>query len=928
PQPIVVFSGFPAGAPPQMAENNAPIILTGNQVGGVFTISPATSNIGSTTASPVDKASFDPAAVDLGSNFVTYTYSDPNGCMNSDTQEVIVNPVTNVDFTMQYTIGSAPFPFVPINALGEFELCGNVGLIKLVGNPAASSGLPPDTQFTSIPAYGGGPTAPISFDGTDYYIQTNGLVSDRYRILYTYKNAFNAITTKIRDIKIFASPVATINVLNSCINSAIDFTDGSVLPPTPFPTSISGWQWNFADGFFSNQQNPSHNYVGSGLYNVSLTVSTTQGCTNIGNEPIRVGDVPVVAYDWSAICNNDDTKFMDQTDPGSISVITNYMWDFGDGDILIGAAGDPVPPGTHGGRTTGTMSDPDHKYSSFGTYDTKLSVDTNDGCNNSLIQKVFILPFSTVTPLSTSAYNEDFELTDGGWVKESTMPSDTSWIWGVPTGSNITTAASGAKVWWTGKNGNTYFPNEKSVVNGPCFDLTQLDRPMVSLDYWADMENNVDGAVMQYSTDGGINWNIVGPPVGQVDRNEGINWFNGVTIPSNPGAQPLGSYGWTNKLGGWKNGRFNLDMIPAIDRDQVRLRVAFASNDGNPATNTYDGFAFDNVFVGNKKRNVLVEHFTNSSLAPTTSGDNYLDNRLADQFALRSVSDFSDLRYHISFPSPDDLNIENPTDPGARASYYNVSQAPSTIMDGKLDGVKFTGSFLDISNTEIDRRALVDPLFEIVLDTLPTNNSNTITARLSITATQPFSAPLIAQVVLVEKNVGGAKNVVRKHLFGADGATISTPWALGQNLVQSKADVTINVPISNGSQLILVGYVQDKNTKEIYQSKVINAPVKSGSVVVGLEDEPFDPIATQITMYPNPSNGEVNFGLPSNNMKGYTWRIADQRGVVMLEGDFDNDINGVVSVGVADLPNGVYHVIITGRNNSASYKKLVVMNRN
>ncbi|MEP2667488.1 MAG: PKD-like domain-containing protein, partial [Cyclobacteriaceae bacterium] len=928
PQPIVVFTGFPAGAPPQMAENASPITLTGNQVGGVFTISPATSNIGSTTPSPVDKASFDPAAVDLGSNFVTYTYSDPNGCINSDTQEIIINPVTNVDFTMQYTFGSAPFPFVPINGLGEFELCGDVGLVKLVGNPAASTGLPPETQFTSIPAYGGGPTAPISFDGTDYFIQTDGLVSDRYRILFTYKNAFNAVTTKIRDVKIFASPVATINVLNSCINSAIDFTDGSTLPATPFPATISGWQWNFADGFFSNQQNPSHNYVASGLYNVSLTISTTQGCTNVGNQSIRVGDVPEVAYAWSAICNNDDTKFMDQTDPGSISIITDYMWDFGDGDILIGSAGDPVPPGTHGGRTTGTIDDPDHKYNSFGTYDTKLTVDTNDGCNNSLMQKVFILPFSTVTPLATSAYNEDFELTDGGWIEESTMPSDTSWIWGIPAGATINTAASGTKVWWTGKNANTYFPNEKSVVNGPCFNLTQLDRPMVSLDYWADMENNVDGTVLQYSTDGGISWNIVGPPVGQVDRDEGINWFNGVTIPSNPGAQPLGSYGWTNKLGGWKNGRFNLDMIPKIERDQVRFRIAFASNDGNPASNTYDGFAFDNVFVGNKMRNVLVEHFTNSALAPSTSGDDYLDDRFDYQVSLRGVSDFNDLRYHISYPSPDALNMENPTDPGARASYYNVSQAPSTIMDGKLDGVNFTGSFLDISNKEIDRRALVDPLFEIVLDTLATNNSNTITARLSITASQSFSAPLIAQVVLVEKNVGSAKNVVRKQLFGADGATISTPWVAGQNLIQSKADVTIDVPVVDGSQLVLVGYVQDKNTREIYQSVVIDAPDKRGSVVVGLEDEPFDPVSSQITMYPNPSNGEVNFGLPTSDMKGYAWRIADQRGVVMLQGSFDNEVNGVMSVNVADLPNGVYHVIITGRNNSASYKKLVVMNRN
>ncbi|MBX2913240.1 MAG: PKD domain-containing protein [Cyclobacteriaceae bacterium] len=933
PQPIVVFTGFPAGAPPQMAENNAPITLTGNQAGGIFTISPATSNIGSTVASPVDKASFDPAAVDLGSNFVTYTYTDPNGCTNSDTQEVVVNPVTNVDFTMQYTTGSAPFPFVPINALGEFELCGNVGPVKLVGNPVASTGLPPETQFTSIPAYAGGPVASISFDGTDYFLQTNGLVSDRYRVLYTYKNAFNAITTKIRDVKIFASPVAQINVLNSCIDSAIDFTDGSTLPATPFPATITGWQWNFADGFFSNQQNPSHNYVSSGLYNVGLTVSTSQGCTNFDTQSIRVGDVPEVAYDWSAICNNDNTKFLDKTSkvvggtPPGISTITTYTWDFGDGDVISGIGA--IPPGTNGGRTTGTFKDPEHKYASFGTYDTQLTVDTDDGCNNALIQKVFILPFSTVTPLATSAYNEDFELTNGGWIAESTAPSDTSWIWGVPTGATIATAASGTNVWWTGKNGNTYFPNEKSVVNGPCFNLTQLDRPMVSLDYWADMENNVDGAVLQYSTDGGITWNIVGPPVGQINRDEGINWFNGVTIPSNPGAQPLGSYGWTNKLGGWKNGRFNLDMVPAAERDQVRLRIAFASNDFNPSADTYDGFAFDNVFVGNKKRNVLVEHFTNSALAPTTSGDTYLDNRLADQFALRAVSDFSDIRYHISYPSPDAINLENPTDPGARASYYNVSQAPATIMDGKLDDVDFKGSFLDITNIEIDRRALVDPLFNIVLDTLPTNNSNTITARLAITANTAFSEPLIAQIALVEKNVGGAKNVVRKHLLGADGAAISTPWTVGQTLVQSRADVAINVPISDGSQLVLVGYVQDKNSREIHQSMVIGAPIKRGSVVVGIdEDEPFDPIFTQITMYPNPAKGEVSFGLPSKGMEGYAWKIADQRGVLMLQGTFEGARDEVLPVDITSLPNGVYHVIITGRNNSATYKKLVVMNRN
>ncbi len=951
PQPIVVFTGFPAGAPPQMAENAPPIILTGNQAGGVFTISPATSNIGSTVASPVDKASFDPAAVDIGSNFVTYTYTDPNGCTNANTQEVIINPVTNVDFTMQYT--TPPLAFVPINGLGAFELCAEVGAVKLVGNPAASAGFPPETKFTSIPAYSGGPTATVTFDGTNYFMQTTGLASDTYRIQYTFKNAFDAITNKIRDIVLFASPVPSFTSAGSCIGSPVILSNTSTINPSPFGGSFSAVEWNFGDGDILNGlptgpvppgthngrttntfDQPHHEYTTSQIFSASLKVTTSQGCTSSVVTPtvIQIGDIPKTDFEFSAICNNDSTRYNAIVTQLGISTVATYNWDFGDGNTLSGLGS--VPAGTNMGRTSGTYVNPMHKYDNPGPYNVSLSVITNLSCNSTFAppKLINIIPNVTVTIMSTTPPS-DFESGTDGWFAENLKNSlaPTSWVLGPPSGTTINSALKGSNVWWTGGNAGSYFNEEKSAVNGRCYNLTQLTRPMISLDYWSDMENNVDGAVLQYSTQGGLpgSWKIVGPLPGQVNRDEGINWFNGVTIPSNPGEQPLGSYGWTDKQGGWKNGRFNLDMIPINERDQVRLRIAFASNDFNAAGKTYDGFAFDNVFVGNKKRNVLVEHFTNSALVPSTSGDNYLDDRLMDQFDLKSTSDFSDLRYHISFPSPDPINLENPADPGARASFYNVSQAPSTIMDGKLDGVKFTGSFLDVTNTEIDRRALVDPLFNIILDTIPTNNSNTITARLSITATQAFSAPLIAQVVLVEKNVGGAKNVVRKQLLGADGATISTPWAVGQSLIQSKADVTINVPIANGSQLVLVGYIQDKNTKEIYQSIVIDAPYKRGSVVVGLDDnEPFDPISDQISMYPNPANREVTFGLPSIQMEGYAWRIADQRGVVMLHGNFVNAKNEEMPVDISNLPNGVYHVIITGRNNSATYKKLVVMNRN
>jgi len=925
PLPIVIFTGLPLGAPPQIAENAPPFTLTGNQIGGLFSILPVTSNIGSTIPSPVDRATFDPSAVTLGSNFITYQFTDANGCANSDTQEIIVNPVTTVDFALQ--IPGTPPINVPLNPLGEFELCSDVGLVSLIGNPPASSGLPPETSFTSVPAFAGGPVAPIVSSGSNFSINTTGLTSNTYRIVYTFKNSFGAITFKIRDVKIFASPQAAINVLNNCIASAINFTDGTTIPPTPFPTALSGWQWNFADGFFSNQQNPSHNYVLAQIYNVSLTVSTTQGCTGNAILPIRVGDVPIVDYDWSAICNNDDTKFLDKTNPGSISNITNYTWDFGDGDILVGAGG-PVPPGANGGRTTGTFENPDHKYVSFGTFDTELTVDTDDGCNNSLQQKVFILPFSTVTPLAGAAYFEDFEVNNGGWVTESLVSSDTSWIWGIPTGSLINPAQGATRSWWTGKNNNSYFSNESSVVNGPCFDLTQISRPMVYLDYFSDTELNLDGAVMQYSIDGGINWRIVGPPEGQPDRDEGINWFNGIGITSNPGLQPIGQYGWTNKLGGAKNARFRLDIVPPADRDQVRLRIAFSSNSDNSPGSTFDGFAFDNVFVGEKKRNVLVEHFTNTNLQSSVDGDNYLDFLLQQQFLIRPVSDFSDIRYHISFPNPDQFNLDNPADQGARASFYNVSQAPATVMDGLLDGVKFNGRFLDVTTVELDRRALVDPLFDLQLDTLPTGLSNTLTARISITANQAFNSPLIVQISLIEKNINGVKNILRKQLFGADGLTLNTAWVAGQSLVQTQADISIDVPIINSSSLALVAYVQDKNTREIYQSVVIDAPAKSGAVIVGLEDDPVAAFGNQISFYPNPANGMFSFVLPSDRAEGFSWRLADQRGAVLVKGDFENQIQGELPVDISTLPNGIYHVIITGPGRFAVYRKLVVMNRN
>ena len=64
-------------------------------------------------------------------------------------------------------------------------------------------------------------------------------------------------------------------------------------------SSVSGlnnltYLWDFADGTTSTQQNVSHNYANSGVYNVKLTVTDGGGCVSDTVIPVNVHTVPVI----------------------------------------------------------------------------------------------------------------------------------------------------------------------------------------------------------------------------------------------------------------------------------------------------------------------------------------------------------------------------------------------------------------------------------------------------------------------------------------------------------------------------------------------------------------------------------------------------------------------------------------------------------
>jgi hypothetical protein len=909
---------FLFGLQPTYAENNPVVSLDGIPVGGTFT--------GSGIIAGTNQ--FDPGSASLGPVQITYTYTNPaTGCTNSVQKQTIVNPVTSIDFDIENQT---------TDLSGNPQICANSGLLELIGYPAASTGYP-QTLFRS-------PDIPARIQNiglSDFYINTDGLAPGTYQIQYIYTNSLLATDTLTKAVTVFAAPKAVIDFDRVCVADSLTYTDASFIPINPASATIVAYDWSygeFGNGNDGVTRNPKYKYADHGSKTVGLTVTTSQGCTHDTTRTIRVGPLPIVDFSWSKVCSGlEVTEFRDlSTTPLGYSEISEYQWDFGDGDLLaFGPRNQNIPPGTHSGRTTGTYTNPNHDYNSFTTFTVQLTVNTEDGCTGTKANNVIILDY--VTPTASGGYSTDFEIGSNPWVV-STTSTNSSWIYGVPSGNVIQPSASGNYAWWTGNNADstltfsTFNNDETSEVLSPCLNLTDLKRPMISLDYWSDMTGAFDGAVVQFSTDDGTTWQTIGNADGY-----GINWYDTQNITSNVGGQDNFAWSGSKPTEGWMNARFNLDQIPPAERDLVRFRIAFASNGDNPTGEILNGFAFDNIYVGEKNRNVLVEHFTNDNSASSNNSDQFLEDMYNDQIIDKDSSDFIVVQYHMA---GDDINLENPADPTARQQLYGVSQAPTTVMDGiqgQYFDTNFNGLLANITAQEIDRRALEDPSFAINIDTVATGDNATLGLNIRYTyidSLKPLDVPVTFHAALVERGINGNGNVVRKLLLGSDGHTITTVWDANAPTIHDEIfDYTLDIPVTNPDSLYILAFVQDNSESEvtsrrILQSRIVKAPRKVGPVITGIEDSPTIAELKGLVVYPNPASKFVNLHSDINFQRNYTWKMIDQRGVTVLTGNLQKDFSyGDQAIEVSNLPNGMYIMAIQINDKSVVHKKIAVMNR-
>lgn len=181
---------------------------------------------------------------------------------------------------------------------------------------------------------------------------------------------------------VYNPPSAAFSILGDCALVPWLFNDQSISDATK---PIIGWNWDFGDGTSSNLQNPVHKYLTSGTFTVRLVVDNGTGClSDVCEKIIIVHPLPLANFSASSVnCDDNSILFTDASE-ASEGNITQWLWDFGDGN-------------------TSNEQHPRHVFSKTGDYTVTLRVSNNYGCmsNPYTLNISAFAPSLTMGPVKT-----------------------------------------------------------------------------------------------------------------------------------------------------------------------------------------------------------------------------------------------------------------------------------------------------------------------------------------------------------------------------------------------------------------------------------------------------------------------------------------------------------------------------------------------
>jgi gliding motility-associated-like protein len=180
------------------------------------------------------------------------------------------------------------------------------------------------------------------------------------------------------NVYVRALPVSEFSIIDVCFYETVTTNNNSSIGAG---TMIYAWDFGDATPLDFNL-NPTHNYLTSGVYNVTLAATSNFGCTHDTMMQINIYDKPIADFSIDGACLNDNSFFIDNSSILNVinaDLINSWEWDM-DGDLI----------------SNYSSQNPSHIYQAEGGHMTELIATTAFGCKDTLTLPVDVWPLPDV----------------------------------------------------------------------------------------------------------------------------------------------------------------------------------------------------------------------------------------------------------------------------------------------------------------------------------------------------------------------------------------------------------------------------------------------------------------------------------------------------------------------------------------------------
>jgi len=264
-------------------------------------------------------------------------------------------------------------------------------------------------------------------------------------------------------------------------------------------------------------------------------------------------------------------------------------------------------------------------------------------------------------------------------------------------------------------------------------------------------------------------------------------------------------------------------------------------------------------------------------------------------------------------------------DPRTRASLYQVSTTPVSILSGGTSGKYIFDYFNKLPDTVfIKNESLTDPSFSIDLRTNRLENSLTAVADIRPLKEVP-GRRIALRMAVIERLVHGVTGDNGDTLFESVLKTLlpdtlfTEDWYPGLNI--KTVSRTWNFSnVYNTNEIRVIAFLQDENTLEIYQ-----AAIDKYDLHTAMDEESgiSDASGLGFVLFPNPARNEVFIGFDEVLDKKAKADLYDMNGSLVLSCELFPG-NKTYKIKLDDCTDGLFFMRITSENKFIGLQKMIL----